>query len=315
MVKRWPYLEGVDHLGKPASAPLGRQGYCLLCGANSGPVVISEAGYQGRACACGMVYLDPIPPSGTVDPTYDRHLDDYYSLPARLRLQWVKRFSQKGRLLEVGCGAGHFLSAAKTSGYEVFAIEPHPECARHVAESLGIQVERALVEETAQPKGYFDIVFHIDLLSHFPDPVRALRAMAALLRPGGMLCFEIGVFGGMSPFWYRWMGRAGYPEHRWFYSEQALYTLLERAGLQVVCVKRFGLWPSTILSTVGRIMLGHRLPKPRDSSGRAAPPTGIYRLYGWLQYILRYRLGALLPCIGPRALFIAAQPCAGRSSE
>src|SRR5687767_11530177 len=143
-------------------------GACFLCGIGSGPIVVRENGYNGRACACGIVYLDPNPPEDAVDPTYDQHPDDYYSLPARLRLSWVREFRTNGRLLEVGCGAGHFLAVAQEAGYEVSAIEPHPDSALHVTRNLNAPVEECLIEETTLPRGRFDIVFHVDLLSHFP---------------------------------------------------------------------------------------------------------------------------------------------------
>ncbi len=284
-----------------------KPGRCFLCGGSSGPVVLREAGYSGRACQCGVVYIDPNPLEGSVDPTEDHHLDTYYSLPAGLRLDWVASLRSSGRLLEVGCGRGHFLAKAKQRGYDVAAVEPNPTCARQVSETLGIEVEQALIEESRLPEASFDVVFHVDLLSHFPDPVQGLKAMAERLRPGGLLCFEIGVFGGLAPFWYRWVGRPGYPQHRWFYSEEALHKLLQRAGLKVERVKRFGLFPATILSTIGTALFSRALPKPREPSGQPTRATGFYRWYSWLQYVLRYHIGAFVPPVGPRTLFVAAR--------
>lgn len=285
-----------------------RPGRCFLCGGEDGRVVVEENGYRGRACTCGVVYIDPEPPADAVDPREDHHVDSYYALPARLRMDWVARFKRSGRLLEVGCGSGHLVAEALSRGYEVAALEPNPAAAREVAARLGIAVEEALVEESAQPEGRYDVVVHVDLLSHFPDPVLALRRMARLLRPGGVLCFEVGAFGGLSPRWYGWVGRIGYPQHRWLYSEPAVRALLEKAGLEVAGIRRFGLLPATAVSTVGNRVIRRRGLRAPAADGRAAPASGLAAAYARLQYLLRYRLGALVPLVGPGALFVAARP-------
>ena len=231
--------------------PVPQRGRCVLCGSAEGEVVIAEAGYSGRACTCGVVFIDPRPYEHAIDPTHDMHVDDYYERPARDRIDWIERFRGPCRLLEVGGGRGHLLQRARDRGYQVAAIEPNPECARAL-EALGIPVERQIVEESELPEGSADVVFHVDLLSHFPDPVRALLAMKRIAGSDGLLCFEVGVFGGLSRGWYPWIGRPGFPEHLWFYSERAIETLIARAGLEIVERKRFGLFPSTILSSVGR---------------------------------------------------------------
>ena len=181
---------------------------CLLCGAQFPDVVWRENGYEGRGTPCGLVYLEPRPADDAVHPGAELHGDGYYARNAALRMDFVQRFVPAGRLLEVGCGAGYLLAEARRRGYEVAGVEPSAACVEHVRRTYGIPVEQALVEETRLSEGAYDVVFHVDLLSHFPDPVRALRAMAARVKPGGFVCFEVGILGAMSPRWYALPGRA-----------------------------------------------------------------------------------------------------------
>ena len=288
------------------------RGRCVLCGTSQGEVVLEEAGWSGRACSCGVVYIDPRPDEHAIDPTHDMHVDDYYERPARDRMDWIERSRGPCRLLEVGGGTGHLLQRARERGYQVQAIEPNPECARAL-EALGIPVERRIVEESQLPDGSADVVFHVDLLSHFPDPVRALRSMKRIAGPDGLLCFEVGVFGGLARGWYPWIGRPGFPEHRWFYSETAIGNVMARAGLEIVERKRYGLFPSTILSSVGRRVFGRTMSSAvaavpvAAGSGAPIASSGFGRHYGHLQYLLRYRWGARIPAWGPHALFVTAR--------
>ena len=286
----------------------GTRGSCFLCGGTDDPIVVSEEGYHGRSCSCGVAYIDPTPAPGLVNPAEDHHLETYYSLPAKVRLDFISRFQSRGRLLEVGCGTGEFLALARRCGYQISAVEPNAVAAGVAAAALGIEVEQTLIEDSELPRKSFDVVFHVDLLSHFPDPVRALGKMAELVRSDGVVCFEVGVFGGLAAGWYPWVGRIGYPQHLWLYSEAAVRTVLERAGLRVEAVQRFGLLPATLLSTVGNRFLRKKLSRPSSDTGRAARATGFYRAYGWLQYMLRYQVGKLVPPIGPYAMLVAARP-------
>jgi len=254
-----------------------------------------------------VVYIDPTPPPGLINPAEDHHLETYYSLPAKVRLDFITRFRPRGSLLEVGCGRGDFLALARRRGYEVSAVEPNRDAA-DAAKALGIEVERSLIEDSALPPKGFDIVFHVDLLSHFPDPITALRKMADLVRPDGLVCFEVGVFGGLARGWYRWVGRIGYPQHLWLYSEDAVREVLARAGLRVQAVRRFGLLPATLLSTVGNRSVRRRISRPTSDGGRSARATGFYRAYSWLQYMLRYQIGKFVPAVGPYTMLVAARP-------
>lgn len=284
-------------------------GCCILCGSTSDPAVVREADYVGRACRCGVIYIDPRPDTLGVDPTRDEHVEDFYELPAAIRVDWVAQIRPHGRLLEVGCGWGHFTAAAKRRGFQIAAIEPNPERARHVRQSLGIDVEQAFIETASPPAVGFDIVYHIDLLSHFPDPVKALRAMVAQLQPGGRLCFEVGVFGGPNARWHRWTGRPGFPQHLWLYSEGALREILSCSGLRIESIKRFAILPATIASSLGLALFGRSLGTQGPQSGsQRRTQSKSRRWYAWLQYMLRYRVGAYLPHIGPQVLFVCAVP-------
>lgn len=279
--------------------------------AGRGPAIWREAGWDGYRCRCGLVYLDPPPPVRPLAP--DLHHDGFYAIPVAQRLAWVARFCPSGRLLEVGPGPGHLLVAARARGYIVAGVDPSPASARRLRE-LGIEVEQATIEESQLPDGAFDAVFHVDLLSHFEDPVAALRAMARRLAPGGTLSFELSLLGGVSPAWYRAQGRVGFPEHRWLYSRGALERVLDRAGLAVIGVERFGLAPvvAAILARRAAGPLAVRLAglgARRDRTLDELPPeqNAPHRLYERALSFLRYRVGRPFAGIGPEGVLVAAR--------
>jgi SAM-dependent methyltransferase len=300
--------EGPDTSSAVQSPVPGR---CLLCGTSDAPIVWTEGQHRHRQCSCGVLYLDPQPDLSKIDITRDHTGDGYYRLPARLRFEWLRQFVPHGSLLEVGFSRGHVLTLAHEAGFEVTGVDPNPAAVAQARER-GFDVELATIETSALPERSFDVVFHVDLLSHWPDPIAALVAMRRRLRPGGVLVFEVGVIGGLHPRWHRWWGSLLPPEHRTFFSEEAIGLVLERAGLEIVGVKRFGLLASSAVLRVRRLLEGRmdRLARPWDPTGLPPITSGIAALYERAHMFARYRVGARLPAhpaLGQLTVFVAAR--------
>jgi SAM-dependent methyltransferase len=300
---------GIDHTKQEYTSE------CFLCKKVSPQVVWREMGYEGRLCSCGLVYTHPKPSPGVIDYTIDHHPAAFYAYPAAFKARWVADHCPKGRLLEVGCGEGFFLAAAQSFGYEVFGLEPHSSRARRVRERLQIEVVESFLESHALPAKSFDVVYHCDLLAHFPEPLGALRTMSTLLRPGGVLCFEVGILGGISPRWYQLIGRVGLGYHLWLYSEQAVTSLLKQAGLRIEHLQHFGLAPGVIVSSLKgwlRRMAAPVLPPIASPTARSGARPRAQRTSQtfdeWFSNILRYRVGSIAPHIGPLTLLIVARP-------
>jgi SAM-dependent methyltransferase len=283
---------------------------CFLCKKESARTVWRESPYEGRLCSCGMLYTSPGPPPGAIDFTSDPHPREFYACSAEYKAAWIARHCPRGRLLEIGCGEGFLLEAARARGYQVFGVEPHTGRAQQVKERLGIDVQKSFIEETGLLNKDFDVVYHCDMLAHFPDPIRCLRLMSASLRDGGVLCFEVGVLGAISPLWYRLIGRIGLGSHRWLYSEQALASLFAQAGLAVQHVQCFSLGPYVCLSKVVRLLEAavFRLLSALPGVGARLSRQKVTRKREKLFFFLRYYVGALAPRFGPLTLLVVARP-------
>jgi ubiquinone/menaquinone biosynthesis C-methylase UbiE len=120
----------------------------------------------------------------------------------------VERLRPGRSLLDVGCGPGTITAdlAALVAPGRVTAVDASAEVlveARQVLAARGLDaVDLAVgdVHALAYPDGSFDVVHAHQLLQHVADPVRALREMGRVTRPGGVVAARDSDYLAMT--WY-----------------------------------------------------------------------------------------------------------------
>lgn len=168
---------------------------------------------------------------------------------------------ERGRLLEIGCGTGHWSEYFTGKGYAVTGVDISERMIavarqRNVA---GGTFDVADAEKLPFPDGRFDVVAAIIVLEFTADPARAVSEMVRCVRKaGGMLIF--GVLNRLSGYNQRRQRRAAsmYASATLF-SPADLKTLLARAGESTILVAGFVpgrdslVWLSPLLERWGRL--------------------------------------------------------------
>jgi 2-polyprenyl-3-methyl-5-hydroxy-6-metoxy-1,4-benzoquinol methylase len=88
-------------------------------------------------------------------------------------------------LLDVGSGAGAFLTLAADAGFRVTGLELNPRLAERARQRSGSEVVVGDVESEALGSRRFDVITLLDLIEHLLDPVAVLRRCHRWLAPGG----------------------------------------------------------------------------------------------------------------------------------
>lgn len=131
-------------------------------------------------------------------------------------LTLLRREVSEGRLLEVGCGYGHFLLAAegtyRTYGMDIssYAIQ---RAASVTPESVlaVVDVESATAVRDFVGDVRFEIIVALNVLEHLHSPLLVLEQLHSLLVPGGYLFFKVPKGDALVRRWYSLWGR----EHEW----------------------------------------------------------------------------------------------------
>lgn len=94
------------------------------------------------------------------------------------------------RLLDFGCGDGGFVGLAAEFGFEAHGVD-FSASRRRRAEARGLALVPDLDHWNRNRLGQVDAVTMIEVLEHLVDPVAALREVATVLEPGGVLLIEV----------------------------------------------------------------------------------------------------------------------------
>ena len=139
-----------------------------------------------------------------------------------------------GRLLDVGCGDGGFLSLARRKGFEAVGFD-YDERVVAQARARGLDDVHAMEFSkfcAGRKPGEFDVATMFDVLEHTPEPAWFFGEVKRLLKPGG--CVAITLPNALRPIpWGR--EEHDFPPHhytRW--TPDAMRGFLESQGFDIV---------------------------------------------------------------------------------
>lgn len=187
-----------------------REVNCPVCDENNATLLGYRGGdaHQGglgvrttivRCVRCTHQYPNPMPfPAvglselyGEPEAYFQRHdLERKKAIGRGILSEFEHRLGSKGRLLDIGCGRGEVLWAAKVSGWEFEGLDTSKEFLEFAKTEFGIDGRLATVEEAAFPAESFDAVIMGGVIEHLYDPGATLREIFRILRPNGWLYFD-----------------------------------------------------------------------------------------------------------------------------
>ncbi len=249
-----------------------REGNCPVCGADDPKIL----GYRGgnahqsglgvrtpivRCLHCSHQYPNPMPfPKvgmtelyGEAEEYFQRHdLAQKKNAGLSVMAEIERRSGRKGKLLDIGCGRGELLWAARESGWEFEGIDTSAKFLEFGRCELGVEGRLGTPEDAAFPADSFDAVVMGGLIEHLYDPTSTLREIFRILRPGGWLYLdapnEDGLYMRVGNAYMKALGRDWVvvlaptfsPYHVQGFNPRSIQTLLALNNFQMRDFRMFG---------------------------------------------------------------------------
>jgi len=113
----------------------------------------------------------------------------YHALIDDIEMDAIRDLARDKRVLEAGCGTGLVLSRIADVAREAHGFDLSPGMVAR-ARQRGLSVALGSVTQVPFASDSFDLVCSFKVLAHVPQITDALRELARVTRPGGMLALE-----------------------------------------------------------------------------------------------------------------------------
>ncbi len=181
-------------------------------------------------------------------------------LPHQLRSTFMRWVEPGARVLEAGCGLGHFTVATDALGFRAEGVDWSEATVLRLRQRFpSITWHVGDVRNLDMPSGAFDAVYSPGVCEHFEEgPTAVLVETRRVLREGGIAVVS-------SPCFNRWLQRraarlvaAEVPTdiafHEYAFTPDGMARLLERLGFEILQIRPYG--------AIDTVMRHRRWPVP-----------------------------------------------------
>jgi len=220
-----------------------------------------------RCKKCGLVRMNPWPVRikdsylEDYEPYNPKKEDFYFSLVRTLTISCYKKikspldffkallckilyyppeFKKDGRVLDIGCGNGGYLSILRDCGWEVYGIDFSEKAVRYANEKRKLaNVKQAKADDLNYPDNFFDLIAMNHIIEHLPNPKKALVGAKRVLKNEGVLTITTPNFASSnaSIFSKNWFPLET-PRHLFLFEASTLNRMINNiGGLKITKIK------------------------------------------------------------------------------
>lgn len=205
---------------------------CKVCGGGEFRVLGSRGGEAHRDRAgvktrivkcrtCHVIFPNPMPYPAGEDTRYTNvtgYFEEVMTVTDEGRRQFGDKLARdaerllgrQGRFLDVGCGRGEVVWAARERGWDAEGCDLSEDFVRYALEVNGVKAHAATLEQISYPDASFDVVTMVEVIEHLYDPAETVKELSRVIRPGGLVYIstpnEESVYQSLGNLYYKARG-------------------------------------------------------------------------------------------------------------
>jgi 2-polyprenyl-3-methyl-5-hydroxy-6-metoxy-1,4-benzoquinol methylase len=198
---------------------------------------------------CGLIYVNPRISVEANNKYYeflltedhdflDKHFFETYSVHKKQidrYIRIIKKTKFDGRILDIGCGNGFFLTRARESGFQVEGQEISSLFINYCRQNLDLTVYSGELDSLNLEAGSYDVITMFDVIEHVYLPGKLLKECNRLLKPDGLLVVTTHDIGNFFAKLYGVKWHMIYPiGHVWYFTRVTLRSLLRKEGFREI---------------------------------------------------------------------------------
>jgi len=231
---------------------------CAVCGHNQKNAfmevqdhMISKETFQLAECSnCGFVFTSPRPHLSVLADYYKS--EDYIShssskkglinslylmvrsFTLRKKVNLIQQFTNKGKVLDIGSGTGHFVAALQQANIDVVGVEPDQD-----ARSFAWREHKVELQSKEALKGFdsnsFDAITLWHVLEHIPSLDEDISEVYRLLKEDGKLFIAVPNRNSYDAKNYlSYWAAYDVPRHLHHFREKDIKQLFQRNSFQLI---------------------------------------------------------------------------------
>ena len=203
------------------------------------PDNISQKYYSLYQCShCNTVSIQPIPSIEELKKFYniEYYSYNYYGIVNRFLLKLrSNKITNKGAILDIGCGEGSFLKLMKEKGFICCGLETSAPAVKE-ARQKGLVV----YSNIKNIKKKIDFITLWQVFEHITTPVSYLMSIKNLLKKNGCLIISIPNFNSLQSrmgekYWFH----LDLPRHVLHYTPETITSLLKKENFKIIKIEHF----------------------------------------------------------------------------
>jgi 2-polyprenyl-3-methyl-5-hydroxy-6-metoxy-1,4-benzoquinol methylase len=224
---------------------LGELRPCVICNGKNLEAWAKLDYLEAKKCKdCGMISVNPHLNDEGLSKVYqdyfthrldEKELFEKRKIMYKIDHDWVTKFINHGKMLDVGCSGGQFLSIFDSKKWERQGVEIDKDAAEFAKSKYDIPVSIGYFPEISFEEK-FDLVVIRGVIEHFSDPISVLKKCAEVLKPNGFLFITATPVGNSFAFnvyrekWHLFTPLA----HIHFFTVDLLSQVLKSFGLSLI---------------------------------------------------------------------------------